>query len=98
MAGMLIAYVPARNTVFLAYALARAEVIGSEDIMIGVNAIDYSGYPDYRPEYIGAFEQMANPATQAGVEGKSKLTIHTPLIYLTKARSGEALTVKSISP
>ncbi|MDD5559037.1 7-cyano-7-deazaguanine synthase QueC [Candidatus Methylomirabilis sp.] len=84
-AGIPITYVPARNTIFLSYALAWAEVIGSEAIVLGVNAIDYSGYPDCRPEYIAAFEQMANLATQAGVEGRSKLTIHTPLIHLTKA-------------
>jgi len=77
-------YVPARNTIFLAYALAWAEVIGAHDIFIGVNAIDYSGYPDCRPEFIRAFEQMANLATKAGVEG-ARLTIHAPLIKLTKA-------------
>ncbi len=83
--GIPITYVPARNTIFLSYALALAEVIGSEDIVLGVNAIDYSGYPDCRPEYIAAFEQMAHLATRAGVEGRSKLTIHTPLIHLSKA-------------
>jgi 7-cyano-7-deazaguanine synthase len=77
-------YVPARNSIFLAYALAWAEVLGSADIYIGVNAVDYSGYPDCRPEFIEAFERMANLATKAGVEGR-KLTIHTPLIGLTKA-------------
>jgi 7-cyano-7-deazaguanine synthase len=77
-------YVPARNTIFLAYALAWAEVIAAHDIFIGVNAIDYSGYPDCRPEFIRAFEQMANLATKAGVEG-ARLTIHAPLIKLTKA-------------
>jgi 7-cyano-7-deazaguanine synthase len=77
-------YVPARNTIFLAYALAWAEVIGAHDIFIGVNAIDYSGYPDCRPEFIRAFEQMANLATKAGVEG-ARLTIHAPLIKLTKS-------------
>ena len=95
-AGIPITYVPARNTIFLSYALAWAEVIGSEAIVIGVNAIDYSGYPDCRPEYIAAFEQMANLATQAGVEGRPKLTIRTPLIHLTKAeiiRQGAALGV-----
>ncbi len=80
-----ITYVPARNTIFLSYALAWAEVIGSSDIFIGVNALDYSGYPDCRPEYIEAYERMANLATKAGVEGKQKLTIHTPLIHLSKA-------------
>lgn len=79
-----ITYVPARNTIFLSYALAWAEVLGSTDIFTGVNAVDYSGYPDCRPEFIAAFETMANLATKAGVEG-NKLTIHTPLIDLTKA-------------
>jgi 7-cyano-7-deazaguanine synthase len=83
--GIPVTYVPARNTIFLSYALAWAEVLGSEDIFLGVNAIDYSGYPDCRPEYIAAFERMANLATKAGVEGRSTLTIHTPLIHLTKA-------------
>jgi 7-cyano-7-deazaguanine synthase len=77
-------YVPARNTVFLSYALAWAEVLGALDIYIGVNALDYSGYPDCRPEYIRAFETMANLATKAGVEGR-RLAIHTPLILWTKA-------------
>ncbi|MCH9729239.1 MAG: 7-cyano-7-deazaguanine synthase QueC [Actinomycetia bacterium] len=77
-------YVPARNTIFLSFALAYAETIGANDIFIGVNALDYSGYPDCRPEYIAAFQAMANLATKAGVEG-SALTIHTPLITLTKA-------------
>ena len=80
-----VTYVPARNTIFLSFCLAAAEVAGAEDIFIGVNAIDYSGYPDCRPEYIKAFEQMANLATKAGVEGTSKFTIHTPLIEMTKA-------------
>jgi 7-cyano-7-deazaguanine synthase len=80
-----VTYVPARNTIFLSYALAWAEVLGSQDIFIGVNALDYSGYPDCRPEYIGAFERMANLATKACVEGGQKLKIHTPLIHLTKA-------------
>lgn len=80
-----VTYVPARNTVFLSIALAWAEVLGSSDIYIGVNAIDYSGYPDCRPEFIRAFEQMANLATKAGVEGRQRLQIHTPLIHLTKA-------------
>ena len=79
-------YVPARNTIFLSFALAWAETLGTEDIFLGVNALDYSGYPDCRPEYIRAFEQMANLATKAGVEGKQQLTIHTPLIRLTKAQ------------
>ena len=78
-------YVPARNTVFLSLALAWAEAIDAQDIFIGVNALDYSGYPDCRPEYIHAFEQMANLATKAGVESRSRFTIHTPLIQLTKA-------------
>ena len=77
-------YVPARNTVFLSYALGWAEVLGALDIFIGVNALDYSGYPDCRPEYIAAFEKMANLATKAGVEGRT-LKIHTPLIDMTKA-------------
>ena len=80
-----VTYVPARNTIFLSYALAWAEVLQSSDIFIGVNAIDYSGYPDCRPEYIEAFERMANLATKAGVEGKTKLKIRTPLIHMTKA-------------
>lgn len=80
-----VTYVPARNTVFLSIALAWAEVLGSSDIYIGVNAVDYSGYPDCRPEFIRAFEQMADLATKAGVEGRQKLRIHTPLISLSKA-------------
>jgi 7-cyano-7-deazaguanine synthase len=80
-----VTYVPARNTIFLSYALAFAEVIGASDIFIGVNALDYSGYPDCRPEYIRAFEEMANLATRAGVEGSTRLTVRTPLIALTKA-------------
>jgi 7-cyano-7-deazaguanine synthase len=80
-----ITYVPARNTIFLSYALALAEVIESRDIFIGVNAVDYSGYPDCRPAYIAAFERMANLATKAGVEGKP-VHLHTPLIDLTKVR------------
>jgi 7-cyano-7-deazaguanine synthase len=83
--GIPITYVPARNTIFLAFALAWAEVLGSSDIFIGVNALDYSGYPDCRPEFIEAFEKMANLATKAGVEGRQALRIHTPLIALTKA-------------
>jgi len=84
-AGIPITYVPARNTIFLSYALALAEVVGSTDIFIGVNALDYSGYPDCRPEYIASFERMANLATRAGVEGTEPLRIHTPLISLSKA-------------
>ncbi len=80
-----ITYVPARNTIFLSYALAFAEVIDSTDIFVGVNALDYSGYPDCRPEYIAAFERMANLATRAGIEGTRALRIHTPLISLSKA-------------
>lgn len=78
-------YVPARNTIFLSFALAYAEVLSASDIFIGVNSIDYSGYPDCRPEFIHAFERMANLATKAGVEGTTKITIHTPLIEMTKA-------------
>lgn len=81
-----ITYVPARNTIFLSFALAWAEVLGSSDIFIGVNALDYSGYPDCRPEYIEAYQRMANLATKAGVEGQQKLSIHTPLIHLSKAQ------------
>ena len=81
-----VTYVPARNTIFLSFALAWAEVLESNDIFIGVNALDYSGYPDCRPEYIAAYERMANLATKAAVEGKQKLKIHTPLIQLTKAQ------------
>jgi 7-cyano-7-deazaguanine synthase len=81
-----ITYVPARNTIFLSFALAFAEVTDSSDIFIGVNALDYSGYPDCRPEYIAAFERMANLATKAAVEGRQQLKIHTPLIQLTKAQ------------
>lgn len=84
-AGIPVTYVPARNTIFLAYAMAWAEVLESSDIFIGVNALDYSGYPDCRPEYIAAFEKMANLATKAGVEGRTKLRIHTPLMHLDKA-------------
>ncbi|MDH3876005.1 MAG: 7-cyano-7-deazaguanine synthase QueC, partial [Desulfobacteraceae bacterium] len=80
-----VTYVPARNTIFLSFALAWAEVLKSSDIFIGVNAIDYSGYPDCRPEYVDAFERMANLATKAGVEGDIKIRIRTPLIRLTKA-------------
>ena len=80
-----VTYVPARNTIFLSFALGWAEVLGAFDIYIGVNALDYSGYPDCRPEYIQAFEAMANLATKAAVEGHGHFTIHTPLIHLTKA-------------
>lgn len=78
-------YVPARNTIFLSYALAWAEVIRASDIFIGVSAVDYSGYPDCRPEYIEAFEHMANLATKAGVEGKTQVSIRAPLIHMSKA-------------
>src|SRR5262245_17910147 len=81
-----VTYVPARNTIFLSFALAWAEVLGARDIFIGVNALDYSGYPDCRPEYVEAFTRMANLATKTAVEGKERLTIHTPLIQLTKAQ------------
>jgi 7-cyano-7-deazaguanine synthase len=81
-----VTYVPARNTIFLSFALGWAEVLGSFDIFIGVNALDYSGYPDCRPEYIAAFETMANLATRAGVEGAGDFHIHTPLISMTKAQ------------
>lgn len=84
-AGIPVTYVPARNTIFLSFALAWAEVVAAETIFIGVNAVDYSGYPDCRPAFIHAFEQMANLATKAGVEGHSKLSIRTPLLELTKA-------------
>ena len=83
--GIPITYVPARNTIFLSFALAWAEVLGASDVFIGVNALDYSGYPDCRPEFVRAFEAMANLATKAGVEGYQKLVIHAPLINLTKA-------------
>ena len=83
--GIPITYVPARNTIFLSYAMAWAEVLECSDIFIGVNAIDYSGYPDCRPEFIEAFEKMANLATKAGVEGRTLLHIHTPLAKLNKA-------------
>ena len=81
-----VTYVPARNTIFLSFCLAYAEIKEASDIFIGVNAIDYSGYPDCRPEFITAFETLANLATKAGVEGKSKIKIHTPLIELSKAK------------
>ena len=91
-----VTYVPARNTIFLSYALAWAEVLGAWDIFIGVNAVDYSGYPDCRPEYIQAFETMANLATKSAIEGKGRYRIHTPLIDMTKAQiilAGTALGV-----
>ncbi|MFA5627367.1 MAG: 7-cyano-7-deazaguanine synthase QueC [Thiohalomonadaceae bacterium] len=91
--GIPITYVPARNTVFLSLALAWAEVLGASDIFIGVNVVDYSGYPDCRPEFIAAFERMANLATRASTEGKP-LTLHTPLMHMSKAeiiRSGTSL-------
>ena len=97
MAGKIpVTYVPARNTIFLSYALAWAEVLGAADIFIGVNALDYSGYPDCRPEYIASFETMANLATKAGVEGTIRIKIHAPLQHMTKAeiiRTGSALGV-----
>jgi 7-cyano-7-deazaguanine synthase len=87
MAGEIpVTYVPARNTIFLSYALAWAEVVGAADIFIGVNAVDYSGYPDCRPEFIRAFEHLANLATKVGVEGSAAIRIRTPLLYLTKAQ------------
>jgi 7-cyano-7-deazaguanine synthase len=95
-AGIPVTYVPARNTIFLSFALAWAEVLGAADVYLGVNALDYSGYPDCRPEFIGAFERMANMATKAAVEGRQRLKIHTPLIHLSKAdiiREGAALGV-----
>jgi 7-cyano-7-deazaguanine synthase len=91
-----ITYVPARNTIFLSFALAWAEVLEASDIFIGVNAVDYSGYPDCRPEYIAAYEHMANLATKAAVEGRQHIKIHTPLLRMTKAeiiRAGLALGV-----
>src|SRR6267378_1287401 len=95
-AGIPVTYVPARNTIFLAHALAWAEVLGAEDVFIGANVVDYSGYPDCRPEYLQAFERLADLATKAGVEGKSQFRIHAPLIRMTKAeiiRTGHALGV-----
>jgi len=93
--GIPVTYVPARNTIFLSIALGLAESLGATDLFIGVNAVDYSGYPDCRPEFIAAFESMANLATKAGVEG-SRITVHTPLVSLTKAdiiRKGMSLGV-----
>jgi len=84
--GIPVTYVPARNTIFLSFALAWAEVLGAQDIFIGVNALDYSGYPDCRPEYIEAFEKMAGLATKAGVEGRLRIKIHSPLIAMTKGQ------------
>lgn len=84
--GIPVTYVPARNTIFLSFGLAWAEVLGASDLFIGVNALDYSGYPDCRPEYIAAYQQMADLATKAGVEGRQRMTIHTPLIALSKAQ------------
>ncbi|GAB7025911.1 7-cyano-7-deazaguanine synthase QueC [Geotalea toluenoxydans] len=95
-AGIPVTYVPARNTIFLSFALGWAEVLGAFDIFIGVNALDYSGYPDCRPEYIAAYEATANLATRAGVEGTGRFVIHAPLIAMTKAeiiRKGLALGV-----
>ena len=83
--GIPVTYVPARNTIFLSFALAWAEVLESSHIFIGINALDYSGYPDCRPEFIAAYEHMANLATKAGVEGRTRVRIHTPLLDLTKA-------------
>ena len=83
--GIPVTYVPARNTIFLSFAMAWAEVLGASDIFLGVNAVDYSGYPDCRPEFVAAFEAMANLATRTGVEGTTRLRIHTPLIQLSKA-------------
>jgi 7-cyano-7-deazaguanine synthase len=94
--GIPVTYVPARNTIFLAHALGWAEVLGATDVFFGANAVDWSGYPDCRPEYIDAFERLANLATKAGVEGRSRFTIHAPLIRLSKAeiiRVGRALGV-----
>jgi 7-cyano-7-deazaguanine synthase len=84
--GIPVTYVPARNTIFLSFALAWAETLQAQHVFVGVNALDYSGYPDCRPEYIAAYEKMANLATKAGVEGRSHLEIHAPLISLTKAQ------------
>ena len=91
-----VTYVPARNTIFLSFALAWAEVLGAEAIFLGVNALDYSGYPDCRPEYVAAFERMANLATRAGVEGTRRLGVQAPLLHLTKReiiRLGQSLGV-----
>jgi 7-cyano-7-deazaguanine synthase len=84
--GIPVTYVPARNTIFLSHALGWAEVLGAQDLFLGVNALDYSGYPDCRPEFVEAFERLANLATKAGVEGTSRFRVHTPLITLSKAQ------------
>jgi len=84
--GIPVTYVPARNTIFLSHALGWAEVLGAQDLFLGVNALDYSGYPDCRPEFVEAFERLANLATKAGVEGTSRFRVHSPLITLTKAQ------------
>lgn len=94
--GIPVTYVPARNTIFLSFALAFAETLGSSDIYIGVTAVDSSGYPDCRPEYIEAFQRMGNLATKAGVEGKQLLTIHTPLIRMTKAEIVETAVSRGV--
>jgi 7-cyano-7-deazaguanine synthase len=94
--GIPVTYVPARNTIFLSFALAWAEVLVANDLFIGINALDYSGYPDCRPEYLEAYQHMANLATKASVEGRQRLTIHAPLIHMSKAqiiRTGLALGV-----
>ena len=94
--GIPITYVPARNTIFLSFSLAWADVLGASDIFIGVNALDYSGYPDCRPEYVAAFQQLANLATRGGVEGTTPIRIQTPLLHLTKreiVELGRALNV-----
>jgi 7-cyano-7-deazaguanine synthase len=91
--GIPVTYVPARNTIFLGFALGWCEVLGAQDIFIGVNSIDYSGYPDCRPEFLEAFERLAGLATKAGVEGASRYQIHAPLLYMSKAeiiRTGHA--------
>ncbi|MCU1369855.1 MAG: queC [Ilumatobacteraceae bacterium] len=88
--GIPVTYVPARNTIFLSFALAFAEVLGSSDIFIGVNALDYSGYPDCRPEFIAAFQDLARIATKTGVEGSTQVTIHAPLMEMTKAQISAA--------
>ncbi|MFA6165728.1 MAG: 7-cyano-7-deazaguanine synthase QueC [Gemmatimonadaceae bacterium] len=82
--GIPVTYVPARNTIFLSFAMAWAEVLGAQDVFLGVNALDYSGYPDCRPAFIEAFERLANLATRTGVEGTTRLTVHTPLMQMTK--------------
>jgi len=94
--GIPVTYVPARNTIFLSFALAFAETLGSSDVYIGVTAVDSSGYPDCRPEYIEAFQRMGNLATKAGVEGRQLLTIHTPLIRMTKAEIVETAASRGV--